>query len=65
MNLEYEIFPQKVMDLLSFGFCPNCRNTANVAAEILLKLLNERASSTGEACNCEYVILLQTFQRYI
>ena len=36
------------MDLPSFGFCPNCMNSANVVAEIQLKLLNERALSTEE-----------------
>ena len=51
------------MDLLSFGFCPN---SANVVAEIKLKLCNERderAVSTGEPCTCEYVTLLQSFHR--
>ena len=46
-------FPQKVMGLLSFGFCRNCVNSANVVAEIQLKLLNERPLSTGEPCTCE------------
>ena len=35
----------------------------NVVAEIQLKLLNERALSTGEPCSCEYVTLLQSFHR--
>ena len=34
---------QKVLGLLSFGFCPNCMKSANLFAEIQLKLLNERA----------------------
>ena len=45
--------PQKVMGLLSFGFCRNSVNSINVVAEIQLKLLNERALSTGEPCTCE------------
>ena len=32
-------------------------------AEIQLKRLNERALRTGEPCTCEYVTLLQSFQR--
>ena len=48
---------QKIICLLSFGFCPNCMSSANVAAEIHFKLLNERALSTGETCTCEYVTL--------
>ena len=35
----------------------------NVVAEIQLKLLNERALSTGEPCSCEYITLLQSFHR--
>ena len=35
----------------------------NVVAEIQLKLLNERALSTGEPCTCEYVTLFQSFHR--
>ena len=38
-------------------------NSANVVAEIQLKLFNERALSTGELCTCEYVTLLQSFHR--
>ena len=51
------------MDLPSFGFCPNCMNSANVVAEIQLKLLNERALSTEEQCTCEYVTFLQSLHR--
>ena len=36
--------------------------TANLVAEIQLKLSNERALSTGEPCTFEYVTLLQSFQ---
>ena len=43
--------------------CPNCMSSANVVAEIQLKLLNEGAWSTGEPCTCDYVILLQSFHR--
>ena len=38
-------------------------NSANVFAEIQLKLLNEGALSTGEQCTCEYVTVLQSFHR--
>ena len=48
-----------------FRVLPKLHELCNVVAEIQLKLLNERALSTGEPCTCEYVTLLQTFQRYI
>ena len=48
-----------------FWVLPKLDELCNVVAEIQLKLLNERALSTGEPCTCEYVTLLQTFQRYI
>ena len=38
-------------------------NSANAVAEIQLKLLNERAFSSGESCTCKYVTLLQSFRR--
>ena len=73
MNLKYEIFlqgntkisSQKLLGLLSFGFRPNFMNSANVIAEIQLKLLNERVLSTEEPCTCEYVTLLQLFHTVI
>ena len=37
--------------------------SANVVAEIQLRLLNERPLSTGEPCTCEYVSLLQSSQK--
>ena len=54
---------QKVLDLVRFGSCPNCMNSANVVAEIQFKLLNESALNSGELCPCEYVTLLQSFHR--
>ena len=51
------------LGLLSLGFCPNWLNSANVVADIKLKLLNERALSTAEPCSCEYNTLLQSFHR--
>ena len=54
----------KILSLLSFGFCPKfMMNSANVVAEIHLKLLNKRALSTGEPCTCEYAPVIS--QRYI
>ena len=38
-------------------------NSENAVAKIQLKLLNERAFSSGESCTCEYVTLLQSFRR--
>ena len=37
--------------------------SANLVTEFPLKLSNERALSTGEPCNFEYVTLLQSFHR--
>ena len=53
----------KVLGLLSFGSCPNCKSFANVVIEIQFKLLNEIAMSTGEPYTCEYVTLPQSFHR--
>ena len=58
--MKYEIFLQrntkcflqKVLDLRNFGSYQNCMSSANLVAEIQLKLSNERALSTGEPCNC-------------
>ena len=69
--MKYKIFRQwnttfslqKVLELLSFGFPQNCVDSRNFVVEIQLKLLNERASSTGEPCPCEYVTFLQSFHR--
>ena len=36
-------------------------STANLAAEIQLKLSSERVVSTGEKCAYEYVTLFQSF----
>ena len=71
MKLKYEIFLQWNtkfsleidLGLLNFRSCPKCRSSENVVAEMQFKLLNERAVSTGETCNCEYVSLLQSFHR--
>ena len=38
-------------------------NSANLIAEIQLKLSDERALSTGEPCTCESVTMLQSFHR--
>ena len=38
-------------------------NSGNLVAEIHWKLCNERALGTRESCTCEYVTLLQSFQR--
>ena len=62
MKTKYEIFLQwntkfflqKVLLLLLFGSCQNCMSSANLVA----KLCNKRALSTGEPCTCEYVTLL-------
>ena len=49
--MKYEIFlqwntkfspSQKVLDVLDFGSCPNCMNSANIVIEIQFKLLNEK-----------------------
>ena len=68
MKLEYEIFLQqnikrflqKVLNLLHFGSWQNCMSPANVVTEIFWKRWSERALSTGERCNCEYVIFFQS-----
>ena len=44
---------------VKFGSCQNYMSSANLVAEIHLKLWNERALSTREPCTCEYVTLLQ------
>ena len=38
-------------------------SSADTAAEIKFKLLDERVLSTGEPCTCESVTLLQSFHR--
>ena len=38
-------------------------NSANIIAEIQLKLSDERPLSTGEPCTCENVTMLQSFHR--
>ena len=38
-------------------------SSANLVAEIKLKLWNERALSAGEPCTCEYAALLHSFLR--
>ena len=48
---------QKVLGLLSFGFCPNCMNSPNVVAEIRLKLLNEASLSTEESYSLNHITL--------
>ena len=48
MKSFFKFYLKKILGLLSFGFCPNCMNSANVGAEIQLKLLNERTLSTGK-----------------
>ena len=71
MKFKYEIFLQwntkfslqKVLGHLSFGSCPNCMSSANNIAQIQVKLLNEEILSIGEPCTCEYVTLLQSFDR--
>ena len=52
-----------VLSLLSFESCPTCMSSANIVAEILFKLLNERVLSTAEPCTSEYVTLIQSFHR--
>ena len=56
-------FLQKVLFLLHVGSCQNCMISANLVAEIHLKLCNKRALSTGEPYTGEYVTLLQSFHR--
>ena len=71
MKTKYEIFLQwntktflqKVLFLLHFGPCQNCMSSANLVAEIHLKLCTKWDLSTGEPCTCEYVTLLQSFHR--
>ena len=57
-----KFFLQDVLFLLHSGSCQNCMGSANLVAEIHQKLCNKRALSTGEPC-CEYVALLQSFDR--
>ena len=54
---------QKVLDLLHFGSCQNCKSSAYLVTEIHQKLQNKRVLSTGEPCTCEYVTSLQSFHR--
>ena len=71
IQTKYEIFLQwntkfflhKVLGLLHFGSCQNCKRSASLVAEIHQKLWNNRALSAGEPCTCEYVTLLQSFHR--
>ena len=52
---------QKVLGLLNFGTCPNFMPSVNVAVEIQLKHLNERALNTGEQFTFEYVNFFLSF----
>ena len=52
---------QKVLFLPHFGSFQNPVSSANLVAQIHLKLCNRRALNTGEPCYCEYVTLLQRF----
>ena len=61
MKLKYEIFIQKVLGLLHFGSRQNCMSSANLVAEIQLKLSNQTILNNKEQCTCEYVTLLQSF----
>ena len=51
--------------LINFGSCQNCMSSANLVAEIQLKLMKERALSIGEPCTCEYATLHLSFHRGI
>ena len=62
-NKSLNFFLQKVLFLLHFGSCQNCMSSANLVAENHEKLCNRRVLSTGEPCTCEYVTLLQSFDR--
>ena len=55
-NKTLNFFLPKVL-----GSCQNCMNSANLVAEIHFP--NERALSTGEPYTCEYVTLIQSFDR--
>ena len=69
--MKYEIFLlgntkfflPKVLALLNFESWQNGMSSVNLVKEIHLKLLNERALSSGEPCTCEYVTLFQSFYR--
>ena len=71
MKTKYEVFLQwntkffllKVLGLLFFGSCQNCRSFASLVAEICRKLCNKKVLRSGEPCTCEYVTLLQSFHR--
>ena len=54
---------QKVLGLLRFGSCQNCKSSTNPVAEIHQKLWNERVLSSEEPCTCEYATLPQSFHR--
>ena len=69
VKLKYEIFLQwntkfslqKVLGLLNFRSSSNYMNSVNVVKEIELKILNERAFTTGDTFTSEYVALLLPF----
>ena len=63
INRNTKFYFQKALGLLHFGSCQNCLSSANLVAEIHLKLWNKRALSIGEPCTSEYVTLLQWFHR--
>ena len=50
------------MSLPSFQYAQNM-SSANIVAQIQLKLLNEEILSIGEPYTYEYVTLLQSFHR--
>ena len=62
-NETLNFFLQEVLFILYFGSCQNCMGSANLVAEIQQKHFNKRVLSTGEPCTCEYVTLLQSFDR--
>ena len=63
LHWNTKCFLQKVLGLLCFGSCQNWMNSANLIAEIQLKLSNERALSPEEPCTCKYVTIFQSFHR--
>ena len=62
-NETLNSFLEKVLFLLHFGSCQNCMSSENLVAEIHQKLCNKTVLSPGEPCTCEYVTLLQSFDR--
>ena len=62
-NETLNFFLHKVLFLLHFGSCQNCKSSANLVSEINQKLRYKRFLSTGEPSTCEYVTLLQSFHR--